>query len=243
MKLCIKCGASLTDESQYCNVCGASQAVGAYRVAEVAGMLGRGAFRAGFGAFFGGFAAWAFYMILLSYKGQYFVELSGGLDALTLGGYPALIFSLIIALICAICSAPSWKFAYLVGYWAVYSYVGVAIWFFVGWGVNLLLAKIIYIVLLLTLLPLTWIWYLAQKGLLAVRPVKGGFVASVKHELKDTFREVNPLTRFGRKPQAAYAPTMAPPVAPSATYRCVYCGRELALGTRFCHYCGQEQRK
>ncbi len=194
---CIHCGAELPEGSQYCNVCGKSQAAGVYKVAEIAGMLGRGAYRAGFAAFFGFFAGLFFYIILFSYPGP-FMGVPGSSFPNVVGGWWApVIFGLICAVIGAIGSAPSWKFAYLIGYWCVYGFIGMICWWFtVGPFQQYIISKIVYIILLIALLPLTWIWYIVKRGLVTGPRAAGGLISTVKHELADTFKEV---TRFGRR--------------------------------------------
>lgn len=194
MKNCISCGANLPDESQYCNVCGASQMTGVYKVAETAGMLGRGAYRCGVGALFGAFLGIIFWGVLLSYT----YHLEYYYDTRVYNEVALTILIVITCIVCAVGSAPSWKFFYLVGYSLVFSMVGGIVWLFICPMLHYpdILGKIIFLIIIIVCTPLAWIWYIVQKGLVVPNAAKPkSVVASIKTEFVDTAKEIK---RFGR---------------------------------------------
>lgn len=196
---CTHCGAALPEGSGFCNVCGKSQATGAYKIAEVAGRLGQGAVRAFAGFLYGAGAGAIFYAVMFSYTVFWIVpgypEVQ---DYGILGGIPAVVIcALVVAVACAIGNAASLRFACLSFCWFLCSVPALALHLgLVGWTSSTILGKIVYVLIMLTLLPLSWIWYMAKNNLLAAPRATRNYISTVKQELQDTAREV---TRFGRR--------------------------------------------
>lgn len=209
---CQYCGAILPEGSQYCNVCGKSQATGgAYKIAEAVTAVKHGLERAGVGFILGIAVAVSFWFTVFAYIGfsntrwdynvskEKIVFWVGEYYFVGLNGDPTIIIILILASITALTvfAGISPRFLCLVMALTPGSIMGAIVCWAVGLYFScMIIGQILYFVILSLITFPVFIYLLVKNQLIVQKPARGSKYASViKTELIDTAREITSFRR------------------------------------------------